>query len=329
MPEVISLGEALIDFFGRPVGATLGEATSFIPAPGGAPANVAVALARLGVDVGFIGAVGDDPFGELLIELLRREGVDVTHFQKISEAPTMIAFVATASPLDQDFTMYRGADTKLEAEELDRSYIASARALLYGSVSLSGDSRDAALQVVRWANEEDVLVVYDANLRPVLWPNLTVAREGILKGLDGVDVCKVNETEMELLTGTTDLAEGSRRLLEKGPRLCLITLGAEGTYFNNGRSEGHVSAFSIDAVDTTGCGDAFCAGLITCLLESGKAVESLGGSELFDIVRFANAGSAISATRTGAMAALPRRDEVDDFLLQNSQNQNGSQQVDK
>ena len=253
MPDVVSLGEAVIDLFGRPVGVALKEATSFIPAPGGAPANVAVALARLGADVGFIGAVGDDSFGELLIDLLRREGVDVTHFHKISEAPTMIAFVATASPLDQDFTIYRGADTKLEAEKLDRAYIASARALLYGSVTLSGDSRDAALQAVRWANEENVLVAYDANLRPVLWPDLATAREGILKGLQGVDVCKLNETEMELLAGTRDLAEGSRRVLDEGPRLCLITLGAEGAYFNNGRAEGHVPAFSIDAVDTTGC----------------------------------------------------------------------------
>ena len=279
-----------------------------------------MALARLGADVGFIGAVGDDPFGELLIDLLRREGVDVTHFHKISEAPTMIAFVATASPLDQDFTIYRGADTKLEAEKLDRAYIASARALLYGSVTLSGDSRDAALQAVRWANEENVLVAYDANLRPVLWPDLATARQGILKGLQGVDVCKLNETEMELLAGTRDLAEGSRRVLDEGPRLCLITLGAEGAYFNNGRSEGHVPAFSIDAVDTTGCGDAFCAGLITGLLESDEAVESLGRSDFSGIVRFANAVSAISATRTGAMAALPRRDEVENFLRQKLQN---------
>ena len=324
MPDVISLGEALIDFFGRPVGATLGEATSFIPAPGGAPANVAVALARLGVDVGFIGAVGDDPFGDLLIDLLRREGVDTTHLQKISDDPTMIAFVATASPLDQDFTIYRGADTKLEVEDLDRSYIASAKALLYGSVTLSGGSRDAALQAVRWANEENVLVVYDANLRPVLWTDMEAAREGILKGLEGVDVCKLNETELELLAGTGDLAEGSRRMLEKGPKLCLITLGAEGTYFNNGRSEGHVPGFSVEAVDTTGCGDAFCAGLITRLLESGEAVDSLKRSDLFEIVRFANAVSAISATRTGAMAALPRRDEVDDFLQEKLEGQDGA-----
>ena len=113
-------------------------------------------------------------------------------------------------------------------------------------------------------------------------------------------------------------------MLEKGPKLCLITRGAEGAYFNNGRSEGHVPGFSVEAVDTTGCGDAFCAGLITRLLESGEAVDSLKRSDLFEIVRFANAVSAISATRTGAMAALPRRDEVDDFLQEKLEGQDGA-----
>ena len=314
MPEVVSFGEALIDLFGRPVGAALKDARSFIPAPGGAPANVAVALARLGVDVGFIGAVGNDPFGERLFDLMEAEGVDVTHLQKLSEAPTMIALVASASPLEQDFKIYRGADTRLEVEKLDRAYIASTKAFIYGSVTLSGDSREAALQAVRWANEEHVLVVYDANLRPALWRDLGAAREGILQGMRGVNVCKLNETEMELLAGTGDLAAGSRWVLQQGPKLCLITLGSEGTYFNNGRAQGQVAAFEVDAVDTTGCGDAFCAGLIVGLLESADEAETLGQPELHDIVCFANAVSAISATQTGAMAALPRRAEVDRFL---------------
>ncbi len=314
MPEVVSLGELLIDLFGRPAGVALKDATSFIPSPGGAPANVAVALARLGVDVGFIGGVGDDPFGEGLTDILRSEGVDVAHLRMVSESPTMIALVATASPVDQDFTIYRGADMKLKPEDLDRDYITSAKALLYGSVTLSGGSAAAALQAVRWANDKDVLVAYDANLRPAVWPSLAAAREGILGGMRGVDVCKLNETEVELIAGTREPAGGSRWVLDQGTKLCLITLGAEGTYFNNGRSEGHVPGFSVDAVDTTGCGDAFCAGLTVGLLEAGESVEDLGKSELSDIVCFANAVSAISATQTGAMAGLPRRDEVDEFL---------------
>ena len=324
MPDVISLGEVLIDLFGRPVGVSLKEATSFIAAPGGAPANVAVALARLGVDVGFMGAVGDDPFGERLSTLLEKEGVDLTHFQKVPEAPTMIAFVAAASPEDQDFTIYRGADSKLVVGRSERSYIGSAKALIYGSVTLSGEGRNAALQAARWANEEGVLVLYDANLRPALWPGMEAAREGILEGLNGVDVCKVNEIEMELLAGTQELAEGSLRILALGPKLCLVTLGAGGAYFNSGGFRGYVPAFPIDAVDTTGCGDAFCAGLIARLFERAQSLDSLTEPDLFDMVRFANAVSACCGTRTGAMAALPRRDQVEGFLRGKFDSLNGA-----
>ena len=314
MPEVVSLGELVVDMFGRPAGVALKEVGTFMPAPGGAPANVAVALARLGVEVGFIGGVGDDPFGEGLTEVLKSEGVDITHLQAIKDSPTMVSFVASASPVEQDFTIYRGADTKLRLEDLDREYITSAKVFLYGSVTLSGGSREAVLQAARWAKEDNVLVVYDPNWRPAVRPDLEGARDGILKGLEGVDVCKVNETELELITGTRECQGGSNRLLDRGVQLCLITLGSEGTYFNNGLAHDHVPAFPVEAVDSTGCGDAFCAGFTAALLETKKILGNLRGSELSDIVRFANAVSAISATQTGAMASLPRRNEVNAFL---------------
>jgi len=145
MPEVVSLGELVVDMFGRPAGVALKEVGTFMPAPGGAPANVAVALARLGVEVGFIGGVGDDPFGEGLTEVLKSEGVDITHLQAIKDSPTMVSFVASASPVEQDFTIYRGADTKLRLEDLDREYITSAKVFLYGSVTLSGGSSSGTM----------------------------------------------------------------------------------------------------------------------------------------------------------------------------------------
>ena len=315
MPSVVSLGEALIDMFAGTIGVPLKEADSFIPAPGGAPANVAVALARLGVDAGFIGRVGDDPFGLLLVELLQAEGVDITHFRQIAGHPTTLALVAASSSSEQDFIIYRGADTMLGPEDLDRSYLASAKVFLYGSVTLTATSCDAALQAVTWANEDGVLVAYDANLRPALWPSLEAARQGILEGMCGVSICKVNETELELLAGTRDPSAGSRWILDRGVKLCLVTLGSDGAYFNNGRAEGHVPAFGIREVDTTGCGDAFLAGLIAGLLETSLLLQRLDASTLFRLVRFASAAAALSAEQKGAMAGLPDRAAVDAFLI--------------
>ena len=324
MPRAICLGEAVIDMFGVPAGVILREVRSFTPAPGGAPANVAVGLARLGIDAGFIGTVGDDPFGSLLMELLQSEGVDTTYFRQVIGSPTTMALVAVSSPNDQDWIIYRGADTKLRVEDMDRSYIASAEILLWGSVTLSASARDAALQAVKWANEDGTIVAYDVNWRPAVWSSLDAARQEILDSMSGVTVCKLNETELEVIAGTDDPVAGSRRVLNQGPKLCLVTLGAKGTYFNNGRAEGHVPAFSVNVVDSAGCGDAFLAGLACGVLETSTPPEALDEPALRHLVRFANAAGALTATRHGSMAILPTRVAVDSFLAEQPEVQPGT-----
>ena len=314
MPDAISLGEALIDLFATPVGIPLRQATNFMAAPGGAPATVAVALARLGIPAGFVGLVGSDPWGGMLLDLLAAEGVDTTHFRQLAGVPTTLAVVAAIGPNERDFILYRGADTRLRPHDLDRAYIASAKVFLYGSVTLSEAARDAALQAATYARQAGVLVAFDANLRPFLWPGLDAAREGIMLGVRTADLLKVNETELELLSGTHDLSAGTRRLLDLGPRLCVVTLGEAGAYFNNGRAEGHVPGFTVDAVDATGCGDAFLSGIVTGLLETAAAPDALDGDGLRRMMRFAAAVGALTATRAGAMAALPMREMVDRFL---------------
>ena len=151
-------------------------------------------------------------------------------------------------------------------------------------------------------------------LRPSLWPGLEAAREGILEGVRGATVCKLNEVELELLAGTRDLKAGSRWILDQGPRLCLVTLGAEGAYFSNGQAEGYVPAFSVEEVDSTGCRDAFFAGLILGILESSLLPEDMEEPTLRGLVRFGNAAGGITATRQGGMTALPSREVVESFL---------------
>lgn len=315
MPEVISLGEVVVDIFSNPLSVSLKETTNFTAALGGAPANVAVSLARLGVNTGFIGKAGSDPFGDRFMQLFRSEGVDTTFFQQIHRSPTTVAFVAASGPNIRDFILYRGADAKLKPEDIDPSYIGSAKIFLYGSVTLTDASKSAVQRAIELANQIGVLVAYDANLRAALWPSISKAREGILKGLEGIAILKANEIELELLAGTTDLSSGTRWLLDQGPKLCLITLGPDGAYFNNGLAEGYVPAYKVDAIDATGCGDAFFAGLVCGLLETSLEVEALDEPSLRRLVRFANAVGAITATRQGAMAALPTRAMVDAFLL--------------
>ena len=314
MPDVISLGEALFDLFAGPAGTTLGAARTFTPAPGGAPANVAVGVARLGIDTGFVGRVGADSFGNRLLELLREAGVDTTHCLPVAGGQTTIALVATSSPVDQDFVLFRGADTLLRPEHLDRAYLAAARVFTYGSVTLSAGARDAALQAARWAREDGVLVAFDANYRPAVWSGGAAARDAIAEALRCADIAKLNEVELKLLTGTDDLRAGCRRILDLGVRLCLITLGADGAWFDDGRFSGSVSGFDAEVVDTTGCGDAFLAAFLAGLVAEPRTLEELDGKALHRLVEAANAAGALNATRHGAIPGLPTRAAIDALL---------------
>ena len=322
MPDVISLGEALFDLFAAPSGATLGAARTFTPAPGGAPANVAIGLARLGIDTGFVGRVGDDSFGARLRELLRGEGVDTTHCVPIAGGQTTIALVATSSPVDQDFVLFRGADTLLRPEHLDRAYLAGSRVFTYGSVTLSAGARAAALQAARWAREDGVLVAFDANYRPGVWPGEDAARSAIVEALQGADIAKLNEVELKLVTGTDDLRAGSPRILDLGVRLCLVTLGAAGAWFDDGRVSGSVPGFDAEVIDTTGCGDAFLAAFLAGLVAEPHTLDELDRGAFLRLVEAANAAGAINATRHGAIPGLPTRTEVDTLLAGGGQTPN-------
>lgn len=309
MSKIIVLGEAVIDLFAES-GAKLRAAKSFQPAPGGAPANVAVALARLGADVGFIGKVGADDYGEFLIELLASEGVETTHFVTDPHGPTMLAVVATPSPTEQQFILYNGANELISIDDLPQAAIVAADIFIYGSITLAGKSGSAALQAATWAKDAGKHVIFDVNLRPALWPNLDQARQQIDRSVASATIIKLNEIELEFLTGETAPAVGSQQLIERGIQLCCVSLGEEGAYFNNGRTQGHVAAFPIDVQDTTGCGDAFVAGLAFQLEKLATPIGNLEYASLHDMIRFGNACGALTATQLGAMSASPQIDAV-------------------
>lgn len=320
--DVICLGEALIDLF-APLGVSLKEAEVFKRAPGGAPANVAAALAKLGVSVGFIGKVGEDPFGHLLAETLAGVGVDTSSTLFESDARTTLAWVAQPDVNHSEFIFYRhpGADMLLHADEIDTNYVTQAKIFHYGSISLIAEpSRTATFHALELAKTAGALISYDPNWRPFLWRGPDHAREGILEGLTHADLVKLNETELEFITGCADFDAGIQWLLERGVRLVVVTRGQGGSYFNAGRAKGFVPGFSVDTVDATGCGDGFMAGLLACLLEWSCDLEALTEADLRATLRFANAVGALTATRKGVIPALPTRDAVEAFLAANAEN---------
>lgn len=320
LPEAICLGEILIDMIPDKKGVSWREISSFSPVPGGAPANVCIGLAKLGVKAGFIGKVGDDPFGRMLVDTLQRNGVDTSQVRFDSIIRTTLAFVSVNERGENDFTFYRnpGADMVLRSEELNENFIASSRAFHFGSISMTGEPcYSATLQAVQFAHKHKLFVSFDPNLRPRLWRNLREAKSKIMEGLKNADLVKINTMELEFITGTKDLIKGTDWILQNGPKVALVTQGERGSFFHNKNGFVSVPAYKVKTMDTVGCGDAFNAAVIYQLLllyKKGKDIFNLSEEEMREILRFANASGALTATKKGVIPSLPTRKQIEQFL---------------
>lgn len=338
MAEVVCLGEALIDFVATESGVGVGEASGFVRAPGGAPANVAVGAARLGRTAAFLGKVGDDPFGRFLERTFAEAGVDTGGMVFDPRHRTGLAFVSLAANGERDFCFFRNlsADRTYRKEELDLSRIASGRIFHFGSITLIDRApRLATLQAIETARTAGMLISYDPNLRPSLWPSLSQARKTILRAARYADIIKVSAEELVFLLSEDNtfpvmpeplsaVAGYALRLTRRFPNVALlaVTLGAEGCYWRGGGDRGFVSGLPVEAVDTTGAGDGFVAGMLTGLLEQGIAepapmpIERLRAAHpaiLKTIFEKANIVGALTTTQKGAIPALPTAAQVAEF----------------
>jgi sugar/nucleoside kinase (ribokinase family) len=315
--DVVCLGEILIDFVPSPALSTLGQARYLRIAPGGAPANVAVALRRLGLASGFIGKAGDDPFGRYLRQVLARQHLDLSLFELTTAAQTRLAFVTNDSNEHQRFIFYGdpGADVLLQSSEIKVNYLRRARVLHFGSISLIREpARSATLAAIRLACQNGLLVSFDPNLRPALWPNLKQARREILNALGYCDILKVNESEWEFLFPGRRFEEAFSLLQKRGIKLAAVTLGPKGAVLATCKSLAKVGSPSVRVVDTTGTGDGFVAALLYGVLKSGEQELEFGDSELKEMGQFATCVGALTATKPGAILSFPSLGQVKAFL---------------
>jgi fructokinase len=320
MPDVLSIGESLVDLISTEPGVTLQDSLAFQKAAGGAPANVTVGLARLGISAGFIGRVGDDPFGHFLADILRTEGVDVSQLGFERKARTGLAFITLTTGGEREFVFFRhpSADMFLSPGHINPSYIKKSRAIVYGSnVLIAEPSRSAVLKALAIARGADALRIYDVNLRLSMWGSESEARYGLGLGLDRADVVKLSLGELEFLSGTRDVLKGMDHLWTAKPsrgngmRLLVVTLGAKGCAYRTATDFGQHPGYSVDTIDTTGAGDGFLAGLLAELIAANLSIRR---EEIEHALRFANAAGALTTTRRGAIPSLPTRPQVDALL---------------
>ncbi|KAH1047155.1 hypothetical protein J1N35_037939 [Gossypium stocksii] len=309
---IVSFGEMLIDFVPTVSGVSLAEAPGFLKAPGGAPANVAIAVSRLGGKASFVGKLGDDEFGHMLADILKQNGVSGDGILFDQGARTALAFVTLRADGEREFMFYRNpsADMLLTPEELNLDLIRSAKVFHYGSISLIVEPcRSAHLKAMEVAKESGALLSYDPNLRLPLWPSADEARKQILSIWDKADIIKVSDVELEFLTGSKKIDdETAMKLWRPNLTLLLITLGEKGSMYYTKYFHGSVDAFHVNTVDTTGAGDSFVGALLCKIVEDPTILEN--ESKLREVLKFANACGAITTTKKGAIPALPTEAEV-------------------
>ncbi|MBR0353757.1 MAG: carbohydrate kinase [Oscillospiraceae bacterium] len=311
MTDITAIGEILIDL--TQSGLTEQGIPRFDANPGGAPANLAVAASRLGAQTAFVGRVGHDSYGAFLRRTLEANGVDVSGLSVDPVQHTTLAIVSLDERGERSFSFYRdpSADVNLRFEDVPAALLENTRVLHFGSVSLTAEpSRSATLQAVRQAKARGALISYDPNYRASLWPDEATAVERMLEPLELVDILKVSDEELPLLTGTGDLLQGSAALAAKGIRLVLVTLGADGAFYRFGTQTGRIPGVKVTVGDTNGAGDTFFGAALSRLVKR-ESLDTLSAGELEDILRFANRAAAVTTSRHGAIPAMPTLEEME------------------
>jgi fructokinase len=311
-PQVICLGEILVDRIADQVTANISAVQSWTDYAGGAPANVACGLSRLGTRASFVGAVGDDDRGRELVALLRAKGVDSSGVQINPTAPTRSVLVLRLADGDRTFAGFGDdrltpefADTQLQSENLPDERFQSAKFLVLGTLGLAAPvTRQAVERAIGLAHESNCQILLDVNWRPVFWPQPDSAKPLICAMIQPVDWLKLAIDESEWLFDTADPSA----IAAQFPQLqgVCITLGAAGCdYWINGQT-GHQPSFVVPVQDTTGAGDSFVAGLIHQLCE--------GASDAAAMVAYACAVGALTTMGSGAIDAQPDSVQVGELL---------------
>lgn len=304
MKKVICPGEALIDFVSMDIGKTLKATDGFIKKAGGAPANVAAAISKLGAEAYFCGTVGDDAFGGFLEDTLNNNNINTELLFKIKNNTTF-AFVSLMENGERDFEFARDADECLtfdmisdRLEEFDLYHFGSATAFMGGNL------KDTYFKLKEYAKSNNKIISFDDNYRESLFGNnkeefIKCCKEFIVDS----NIVKLSEEEAKLISGIEDIKEASQYIVNLGCENLMVTLGKEGTLLSNREKQILIKTKEVKMKDATGAGDAFIGAVIAQILnEPGKSMEK--------IVEMANLVGGITTTKLGALESIPTWDEV-------------------
>ncbi|NYE09289.1 fructokinase [Bacillus niacini] len=320
MGRLFSIGEVLIDFIPLQKGVALKDVLAFERAPGGAPANVAAAVAKYGQEAAMISKLGKDAFGDFLIEKLVEAGVETDKIYRTGEANTALAFVSLKENGERDFSFYRNpsADLLLSEEEVESTWFQAGDILHFCSVDLvESPMKLAHKKAIAAVSAAGGLISFDPNVRLPLWEDPEDCRNAILEFLPSADIIKVSDEELEFITGIKEESEAIQSLFAGNVKAVVYTKGAAGADLILKEQKFESSGYAVEAVDTTGAGDAFIGGFLYQLLELNANPENIEGvlrDHQASILQFANASGALTTTGKGAISALPNKRAVEELI---------------
>jgi len=318
-PKVIALGQAGVDFVGREKNTALKDMITFEKAGGGTPANTAVGLAKLGVPVLFIGKVGDDSFGHFLADSLQKNGVDVSGMKYDKEVPTTIGFESTLQEPELLIYGAPGPHIRLTQNEIEESRFQKGIPLfLFGSMTLTNNpGRNTTFYAADLARKQGIPISFDPNLRLALWPDEKEAKNTVREALSKANIVKLSYDEYKLLAGNRDTEKIIDFREEYSIDLLFVTR-KNGCFYSSQSCSGFVGGREVDAVDTTGAGDGFCAGflykLLSCKATDSLSLGNLDDRQLREIAVFANASGALTTLKRGVIPALPTLREIETVI---------------
>lgn len=320
MGRLFSIGEVLIDFIPMQKGKALKDVQSFKRAPGGAPANVAAAVARFGAESAMITKLGMDAFSDFLIEELQKIGVKTDKIKRTKEANTGLAFVSLRDDGERDFSFYRNpsADLLLSEDEIEESWFVKGDILHFCSVDLvESPMKKAHEKAIGLVKENGGIISFDPNVRLPLWNSAEKCRQTILEFIPKAHIIKISDEELAFITGITNEKEAIENLFTGDVKAVIYTKGANGAdlYTKNAKYES--TGFKVEVQDTTGAGDAFIGGFLYKLLEKEVNHDNLIdvlNEHHQEILTFANASGAITTTGKGAISSLPTKEEILNFI---------------
>ncbi|BCS82173.1 carbohydrate kinase family protein [Anaerocellum diazotrophicum] len=319
MKRVYTIGEILIDFVSDEINTHLKNVGTFRKTPGGAPANVAATVAKLGGESILITKIGIDPFGDYLLETLQNAGVNIDYIQKTNLANTGIVFVSLKDNGEREFFFYNRirADLLLDKDEIDPSWFKKGDILHFCSVDLvDAPVRYAHLKAIESIKQAKGFVSFDPNVRLQLWNNKKEYKETILMFLKYADILKISEDEVEFITNIKDIQRAAQWILTTfdNLKILIITRGQNGclAYFNSKQIE--VEGYKVKAIDTTGAGDSFIGAFLYMLSKEELNITEMTESQIREYLKFSNAVAALTTMKKGAISALPSLENVNRFI---------------